>query len=130
MPRAENIVAATSQGPNRSVSGGPPNSRRLRDAVLLEDLRCDGSGHGGCQAGCRIYWKESWLRRVQPGSVAESSNRSGSPLQDGDLVGQLEELTRAEISQLLAVPAGTVASRLKRAREQFGQLCKELERQR
>jgi hypothetical protein len=77
-----------------TVSGGPPNSRRLRDAVLLEDLRCDGSGHGGCQAGCRIYWKESWLRRVQPGSVAESSNRSGSPLQDGDLVGQLEELTR------------------------------------
>lgn len=40
---------------------------------------------------------------------------------------ELEELTRAEISQLLAVPAGTVASRLKRAREQFGQLCKELE---
>jgi RNA polymerase sigma-70 factor (ECF subfamily) len=43
---------------------------------------------------------------------------------------ELEELTRAEISQLLAVPAGTVASRLKRAREQFGQLCKEWERQR
>lgn len=40
---------------------------------------------------------------------------------------ELEELSRAEISQLLAVPAGTVASRLKRAREQFGQLCKELE---
>ena len=43
---------------------------------------------------------------------------------------ELEELTRAEISQLLEVPAGTVASRLKRAREQFGQLCQELERQR
>jgi len=43
---------------------------------------------------------------------------------------ELEELTRAEIAQLLAVPAGTVASRLKRAREQFGHLCKELERQR
>jgi RNA polymerase sigma-70 factor (ECF subfamily) len=43
---------------------------------------------------------------------------------------ELEELTRAEISQLLAVPAGTVASRLKRARERFGQLCKDLEEQR
>ena len=32
-------------------------SRRMRDTVYLEDLRCDGSGHGGCQAGCRIYWK-------------------------------------------------------------------------
>jgi hypothetical protein len=39
-------------------------SRRMRDTVYLEDLRCNGSGHGGCQAGCRIYWKESWLRRV------------------------------------------------------------------
>ena len=37
-------------------------SRRMHDVVFLEDLRCDGSGHGGCQAGCRIYWKEAWLR--------------------------------------------------------------------
>ena len=43
---------------------------------------------------------------------------------------ELEELTRAEISQLLAVPAGTVASRLKRARERFAQLCQKLEEQR
>jgi hypothetical protein len=40
-------------------------SRRMYDTVYLEDLRCDGSGHGGCQAGCRIYWKEAWLRRVE-----------------------------------------------------------------
>ena len=32
-------------------------SRRMQDTVYLEDLRCDGSGHGGCQAGCLIYWK-------------------------------------------------------------------------
>jgi hypothetical protein len=32
--------------------------------VYLDDLRCDGSAHGGCQAGCRLYWKEAWLRRV------------------------------------------------------------------
>jgi hypothetical protein len=39
-------------------------SRRMRSTVYLEDLRCDGSAHGGCQAGCRLYWKEDWLRRV------------------------------------------------------------------
>jgi hypothetical protein len=39
-------------------------SRRLRDAVLLDDLRCDGSGHDGCQAECRLFWKEAWLRKV------------------------------------------------------------------
>jgi len=30
--------------------------RRLRDTVLLEGLRCDGSAHGGCQAGCALLW--------------------------------------------------------------------------
>jgi hypothetical protein len=38
----------------------------MPDTVLLSDLRCDGSGHGGCQADCRIFWKEGWLRRVEP----------------------------------------------------------------
>ena len=40
-------------------------SRQLPDAVLLDDLRCDGSGHSGCQASCRFYWKEAWLKRVE-----------------------------------------------------------------
>ena len=39
----------------------------MTDAVHLEGVRCDGSAHGGCQAGCLIFWKESWLRRPEPG---------------------------------------------------------------
>jgi hypothetical protein len=39
-------------------------SRKLPDAVLLADLRCNGSGHDGCQAECRIFWKDAWLRKV------------------------------------------------------------------
>jgi hypothetical protein len=39
-------------------------SRRMMDAVHLVGLRCDGSAHGGCQAGCLLFWKEAWLRRV------------------------------------------------------------------
>ena len=38
----------------------------IADSVLLDELRCDGAGHGGCQAECRYYWKEAWLRRVGP----------------------------------------------------------------
>src|SRR5579872_1945516 len=38
--------------------------RRVKDAVHLEDIRCDGADHGGCQAGCMIFWKEAWLKRV------------------------------------------------------------------
>jgi hypothetical protein len=56
---------------------GSHGSRRMRNTVFLEDLRCDGSGHGGCQAGCRIYWKEAWLRRVDP-DVAVTENDNGS----------------------------------------------------
>jgi hypothetical protein len=38
--------------------------RRLYDTVHLEDLRCDGCAHGGCQAQCLLFWKEQWLKRV------------------------------------------------------------------
>jgi hypothetical protein len=43
---------------------GGSGLRRLRDAVLLDGLRCDGAAHDGCQAGCYLLWKEAWLRRV------------------------------------------------------------------
>jgi hypothetical protein len=38
--------------------------RRMTGVVHLEDLRCDGSSHGGCQALCLLFWKEAWLRRL------------------------------------------------------------------
>jgi len=37
--------------------------RRMQSAVHLEGARCDGAGHGGCQADCVFFWKENWLRR-------------------------------------------------------------------
>lgn len=41
----------------------PIRGRRVSRAVHLE-TRCDGSAHGGCQAGCLIFWKEEWLKPV------------------------------------------------------------------
>ena len=38
--------------------------RRMDNAVHLAELRCDGSAHGDCQAGCLLFWKEAWLRPV------------------------------------------------------------------
>jgi hypothetical protein len=55
---------------------GRTGSRRMRETVYLEDLRCNGSGHGGCQAGCRIYWKEAWLRRIDASSEPAASSES------------------------------------------------------
>ena len=38
--------------------------RRLHRTVFLEELRCDGAGHDGCQRGCLMFWKEAWLKPV------------------------------------------------------------------
>jgi hypothetical protein len=43
--------------------------RRMVNTVHLEGVRCNGDEHGGCQAGCLIFWKEAWLKR--PSASAE-----------------------------------------------------------
>jgi hypothetical protein len=47
--------------------------REMESTVHLEDLRCDGSAHGGCQAGCLLFWREAWLRPVDSVEGAVSS---------------------------------------------------------
>lgn len=49
---------------------------RMERTVLLEDVRCDGSAHGGCDARCPILWKEAWLKRVD--AVANGAEQNGS----------------------------------------------------
>ena len=45
----------------------PVRGRRVAEAIHL-DTRCDGQAHGGCQAGCLIFWKEAWLKPVRGSS--------------------------------------------------------------
>ena len=52
--------------------------RRVRDAVLLKTLRCDGQSHGGCQAACQLIWKEAWLRPPGRGCVEGFRRRASS----------------------------------------------------
>jgi len=47
-------------------------SRGLPATVHIGDLRCDGSAHAGCQAGCLFYFKEAWLKR-DDGSAASTA---------------------------------------------------------
>lgn len=42
---------------------GGAQLREIDDSVHLAGVRCSGAAHGGCQAGCLLFWKESWLRR-------------------------------------------------------------------
>jgi hypothetical protein len=59
----------------------PVRGRRVHDAVHL-NTRCDGSAHGGCQAGCLIFWKEAWLKPVA--GPAKDSGRQLTDLKLGD----------------------------------------------
>jgi hypothetical protein len=93
-------------------------SRRLNDTVLLEDLRCDGSGHDGCQTGCRLFWKEAWLRLVGPEEALAPSS-SGRD----EAVGELARLVGTHTRRTVADEGGTAiryccqATELNRASE-------------
>jgi hypothetical protein len=84
--------------------------RRMRDAVHLAGVRCDGQAHGGCQTACLIYWEEAWLRRVDPAAdgnggrapvgparltIEDLHARTTRPASDGD------ELFSCQATELL-----------------------------
>jgi hypothetical protein len=48
--------------------------RRMLHAVHLEGGRCNGSSHGGCDADCVFFWKESWLRHESDPAIAITGN--------------------------------------------------------
>ena len=42
--------------------------------VLQTPRRCDGAAHGGCQMGCKFFWRSQWLRaEAAPESDATSA---------------------------------------------------------
>ncbi len=53
----------------------PVRGRRVHQAVHL-NTRCDGSAHGGCQAGCLLFWKEAWLKPL--GKSVLKNNAAGT----------------------------------------------------
>ncbi len=74
-------------------------ARRMTNAVHLEGVRCDGEAHGGCQAGCLIFWKEAWLKRVGLDPIEETvANehellRASNPNPVGEFVPSCSEAT-------------------------------------
>lgn len=79
---------------------------RMDHAVHLAGVRCDGQAHGGCQAGCLVYWKEAWLKRVD--GVAESAPGPSSLVPPGRVSLDLMATTRKPADP--AAPDETVYS--------------------
>src|SRR5258706_8393889 len=79
--------------------------RRMSHTVTLEDLRCDGRAHGGCQAGCQLLWKEDWLRRCsgrgahEAGSVAPAPGNPVSRI-EADAEPPAEDVYRCQATEL------------------------------
>jgi hypothetical protein len=54
--------------------------RRMTDTVHLAGVRCDGQAHGGCQAGCLVFWKTAWLTSVsEPNGTGHAPQVAGRP---------------------------------------------------
>ena len=51
--------------------------RRMSGAVHLTGSRCDGSGHGGCENACSLYWKDQWLKPVDASDPAPVTPDAG-----------------------------------------------------
>jgi len=41
--------------------------RKLKSpTVFLEGVYCDGKRHNNCDRSCLLFWREAWLKRVEP----------------------------------------------------------------
>jgi hypothetical protein len=70
---SDRVVQATMDAlavPN--YSGSYVREFKSNDVIFLEGVRCSGVFHGGCQRGCRIFWKEAWLEKINGGVSANS----------------------------------------------------------
>jgi hypothetical protein len=76
----------------------PYRVRRLEETVHLE-TRCDGEAHGGCQAGCLLFWKTAWLKPANEHSMTvpltqietSSSARTAAGCREADVWANTEK---------------------------------------
>lgn len=70
-------------------------ARRMPNAVHLGGVRCDGAAHGGCQAGCLMFWKDEWLKPVdEAGDTAPTRASAAAPATSA---GEASSCTEADL---------------------------------
>lgn len=69
--------------------------RKMKDAVHLEGVHCDGKAHGGCEASCSVFWKTAWLRSLDQADAElttidtgaqEGTVPKGEPCTESDVI--------------------------------------------
>lgn len=74
--------------------------RKMANTVHLENIRCNGSAHDGCEAACLIFWKEAWLR-----PLAGESTTSSVPSSQNEAPVAPAQCTEETLRSVLKVPA-------------------------
>lgn len=104
------VAAAHKTCDTISKTGG----RKMDRTVHLEQSRCNGSAHGGCQADCLLFWKEAWLRRADQAAAAPIHTRDQAgdarvfsavrlgPADDTDVRWQCQATTLLDATQPLS----------------------------
>jgi hypothetical protein len=61
---------------------GPEGPRAFDrgNVVTLEDIRCSGLAHDGCQKACMIFWHESWLEKLDGTGVENEEETTAAGL--------------------------------------------------
>lgn len=80
---------------------------RFKRTITLENIRCDGSDHSGCQKSCYILWKVDWLKRCESAVVGVED-----PLNDIDYYYEFRTYdveTRQFTCQASSLPYSTVS---------------------
>lgn len=70
-------------------------ARWVDDCYHLEDLRCSGSAHGGCQATCSLFWKGAWLRKVDAVLAAAPATQVAT----GEVPAVIQDATRQKAAE-------------------------------
>jgi hypothetical protein len=107
--------------------------RKMDNTVHLEDLRCDGEAHGGCQAECLLFWKEAWLKRID-GKARNLAPRT-EPMKPSHFFDEEKLRAKARVSATMIPPEEVVyycqATEMRKATSHLsgwnlGQYCKDV----
>jgi hypothetical protein len=91
-------VSASAHKTCDTISG--TGGRSMPRVVHLQDLRCSGKAHGGCEAECLLYWKESWLKPVDGQGItaaATPTNGAAAPAPAASTSGAGDGCTEADV---------------------------------
>lgn len=74
-------------------------NRKVDDSVHL-GVRCDGTAHGGCEAGCLLYWKTAWLKPADDRSPEHGSTINRSTAVDTSVIDRATKASESDSSDL------------------------------